>query len=43
MENLPMAYHDMYYGKYMGKPIVEFKTLSEWDRKWFHKFIIAYI
>jgi hypothetical protein len=24
-----MAYHDMYYGKYMGKPIVEFKTLSE--------------
>ncbi len=22
MENLPMAYHDVYYGKYMGKPIV---------------------
>lgn len=31
MENLPLAFRDVYNGKYMGKPIVEF----EHDWKWF--------
>lgn len=27
MEQLPIAYRDVHYGKYIGKPIVEF----EWN------------
>ena len=31
MENLPLAFRDVYNGKYMGKPIVEFEHNWKWE------------
>jgi len=31
MENLPYAFRDVYNGKYMGKPIVEFEHNWKWE------------